>query len=206
MNEEFRVGMNIRRLREERGLSLRALADRCGLSINAISRIERGANSPTVTSLEQIARALGVSIVSLFEGDSHKLILYRSEEFNRSIEKGGLLFENLIVENSSLPFQCVRISAQPGHNQLPEVAHPGYEFNYCLAGSVDFIIDEKIYTLNRGDCICFDARQPHCWRNHANEVSSLLVVTYSSEGTNSFPVYYPEIEEIFRSIAHSSAE
>ncbi len=46
---EPNVGQRIRTIRERQRLSLRALAERSGLSFNAISLIERGENSPTVS-------------------------------------------------------------------------------------------------------------------------------------------------------------
>lgn len=196
MAEEKSVGSNIRRLRDERGYSLRSLADRCGLSVNAISRIERGANSPTVNSLEQIARALGVSVVSLFENESDRLVLFRSDQYAQAIERGGLLFESLVVESSEFPFQCVRITARPGHKiRLSEVAHPGYEFIYCLEGSIVFSIEENQYRLNCGDCICLDARQAHCWHNEWQSPATILVITYSADGLISYPLLHPEILE-----------
>ena len=48
------VGQRIRTIREAQGHSLRALAERSGLSLNAISLIERGENSPTVSSLHPV--------------------------------------------------------------------------------------------------------------------------------------------------------
>jgi len=60
------VGRIIRDLRKQRGFSLRTLAELCGLSINAISKIERGENSPTVVSLHRLAMALDVPISTLF--------------------------------------------------------------------------------------------------------------------------------------------
>lgn len=66
LEANLNVGQRIRRLREQRQLSLRALARLCGLSTNAISLIERGENSPTVSSLHALATALGVSITDFF--------------------------------------------------------------------------------------------------------------------------------------------
>ena len=60
------VGQRIRTIRERQGLSLRAVAERCGLSLNAISLIERGENSPTVSSLHHLATALNVPITRFF--------------------------------------------------------------------------------------------------------------------------------------------
>jgi len=45
------VGEVLKRLREEKGISLRQLAARSGLSPNALSTIERGRVSPSVSTL-----------------------------------------------------------------------------------------------------------------------------------------------------------
>ena len=51
----------LREMRQEKGLSQEELADRAGLHRTYISQVERGLKSPSLRSLEQIARALGVS-------------------------------------------------------------------------------------------------------------------------------------------------
>ena len=70
------VGQQIRALREQQGLSLRALAERCGLSMNAISLIERGENSPTVSSLHLLALALNVPITAFFEAKQEQTVVF----------------------------------------------------------------------------------------------------------------------------------
>ena len=54
--------------REAAGFSLRRLATRSGISPSMISDIERGAKSPTVTTIVRLARALGVSASALIDG------------------------------------------------------------------------------------------------------------------------------------------
>jgi transcriptional regulator with XRE-family HTH domain len=53
----------VRDLRIRSGLTQRRLAVRAGTTQSAISRIERGVESPTVERLEQILVALGVGLV-----------------------------------------------------------------------------------------------------------------------------------------------
>lgn len=53
------VGSLLRRAREQQGLSQRRLALRAGTSQDAISRIERGAEAPTLERLAQLLLALG---------------------------------------------------------------------------------------------------------------------------------------------------
>jgi transcriptional regulator with XRE-family HTH domain len=56
---------NLRRIREERGLSQRALADRAGVVKSTIYEAEAGRRIPRIQTLEKLADALGVSIVDL---------------------------------------------------------------------------------------------------------------------------------------------
>src|SRR5512147_636526 len=60
------VGELVRRLREQRGLSLRALAARTDFSPSFISQLENGQVSPSIYSMEKIAAALGVSLAAFF--------------------------------------------------------------------------------------------------------------------------------------------
>src|ERR687884_2121612 len=61
------VGVRLRRLRQERGLSQRELAGP-GVSYAYISRIEAGARRPSVKALRTLARTLGVSAEYLETG------------------------------------------------------------------------------------------------------------------------------------------
>ena len=61
------IGHRIRELREAQELTVRVLSDRTGLAENSIARIERGERIPSATSVEAIARGLGVAPGELFE-------------------------------------------------------------------------------------------------------------------------------------------
>src|ERR687884_1856852 len=61
------VGVRLRRLRQERGLSQRELAGP-GVSYAYISRIEAGARRPSVKALRTLAPKLGVSVEYLETG------------------------------------------------------------------------------------------------------------------------------------------
>ena len=61
---------NLRKLRAEKGLSQEELADRSGLHRTYIGSVERGERNVTLSSLELIASALDVDILTLL---SHEL-------------------------------------------------------------------------------------------------------------------------------------
>ena len=56
------VGENIRRIRQERGLTLKQLGDMVGVSEAYIRAYETGRRNPKIKSLEAIAQALAVNV------------------------------------------------------------------------------------------------------------------------------------------------
>ena len=67
MDVRRRVGLNVTKVRKERGLRQEGLAFECGLHRTYISGVERGIRNPTVVVLEKIAKALRVSTSRLLD-------------------------------------------------------------------------------------------------------------------------------------------
>jgi transcriptional regulator with XRE-family HTH domain len=59
------LGINVRRLRKERGLSQEALADAVGLAPTYVGQIERGLRNPTLDVVERFADVLGAEALDL---------------------------------------------------------------------------------------------------------------------------------------------
>jgi transcriptional regulator with XRE-family HTH domain len=177
------VGPRIRAMREQRGLSLRALAERCGLSINAISLIERGENSPTVSSLHLLATALGVKISDFFE-DSHENAVVHVRHDQRLATRGhGLLMESLGIGLRHQQLEPFLVTVQPGAADPSEtIVHPGQEFVCCLEGTILYQVGDQAYDLEAGDSLLFDATQPHSFRNAGDSPARMLVVFQAAEG------------------------
>ncbi len=67
MDVRRRLGLNLKRLREEQGFSQESFADHCGLHRTYISGIERGVRNPTVLILDKIAKGLKVPAGQLLD-------------------------------------------------------------------------------------------------------------------------------------------
>jgi transcriptional regulator with XRE-family HTH domain len=176
------VGQRIRLLREERGWSLRALAERCGLSINAISLIERGENSPTVSSLHLLATSLGVSITDFFEDEREQTVVYVRPENRLRSQANGIAMESLGIglRNQQLEPFLLTVAAETGNIDQP-VSHPGEEFIFCLEGEVSYCVADQIYRLEAGSSLLFEAMTPHCFRNTAKTPALLMAVFLAGE-------------------------
>lgn len=60
------VGSTVRRLREERGLSMSELARQAGVGISTVLATERGKTSPTESTVRKLAIAFGVSLQIIY--------------------------------------------------------------------------------------------------------------------------------------------
>jgi transcriptional regulator with XRE-family HTH domain len=60
------IGQEVRRRREELGLTGAQLAERSGLSAGAVSQIENGKRTPSSTTVMKLAQGLGVEVGELF--------------------------------------------------------------------------------------------------------------------------------------------
>lgn len=59
------VGRNVRRIRQENGLTQEQFADCSGFSQQYISGLENGQRNPTVVTVYELAQALGVNHLEL---------------------------------------------------------------------------------------------------------------------------------------------
>ncbi len=64
-NVDPALGAAVRRLREDRGLSMEALAYRAGITLNTITRLELAQSEPGWMTVRKVADALGVTLADL---------------------------------------------------------------------------------------------------------------------------------------------
>ena len=62
-----KVGLKIKLLRTKAGISQEKLAELADLNKNSIGAIERGESSPSIDTLDAIARAFGMELVELID-------------------------------------------------------------------------------------------------------------------------------------------
>ncbi len=172
------VGIRLRQLREQRGLSIRALARQSGLSANALSLIERGRSSPSVSTLYKVATAMGVPITTFFqtEPELHDVVYIRAGERTRVPFTRGLV-EGLGGEGFSGRVEPFALTLENGANSGPQpIVHTGHEFVLCLRGQLEYQVEDEIFLLEAGDTLLFAAHRQHRWRNPGPLVTSAIFV------------------------------
>jgi transcriptional regulator with XRE-family HTH domain len=172
------VGTRLRQLREERNMSMRSLATASGLSANALSMIERGKTSPSVSTLYKLADAMGVPITTFFGEQTTKqqAIFMRSQERPRvSFSRG--VWEGLGGEQFSGRVEPFMLTLESGASSGPHtMIHSGHEFVFCLRGQLEYFVEKQAFTLGPGDSLLFAAQLNHRWRNSGGVVTNALIV------------------------------
>ena len=172
------VGARMRQMREERGLSIRALARKSGMSANALSMIERGRSSASVSTLYKVATALGVPITSFFESGITKddVVFCKAVGRTRVAFARGL-WEGLGGEKFSGRVEPFALTLESGAGSGPEtIEHTGHEFVLCLRGQLEYQIEREIYLLEPGDSLLFASNLKHRWRNPGPMVTNAVFV------------------------------
>lgn len=178
------IGSRIRIIREQQKMSLRALAEQCKLSANAISMIERGENSPTVSSLHALATALGVEITDFFEDARNQTVVFVKKDQRLRTDGKGLVMESLGIGLHNQQIEPFLVTVEPTSGEVNEpITHPGQEFIYCLDGNIDYRVGSQTYHIDVGDSLLFDATQPHSFENRGDSVATILLVFQTTKGS-----------------------
>ena len=183
LTAEALIGNKIRELRGLRGLSLRKLAERSGLNINTLSMVENGKTSPSVSTLQQLARALDVSIAAFFASEPVSLHVVFTAHHNRpDAAFNNARMENLGKDLAGNAVQPFVVTLEPGAGSGERmIVHTGHEFVYCLSGRVLYMIEDKAYLLEPGDSLVFESHLPHRWQNICECQSQIILVLYPAD-------------------------
>jgi transcriptional regulator with XRE-family HTH domain len=172
------IGERLRELREARNISMRALAAKSGLSANALSMIERGRASPSVSTLYKLADALGISITSFFGSDAERkqVVFLKADERTRvSFTRG--VFEALGGEQFVGRVEPFLLTLENNAHSGPRsMMHTGHEFVFCLRGELEYQVERQIYQLSAGDSLLFAAHLKHRWKNPGKTVATALII------------------------------
>jgi len=172
------VGGRLRELRQERGMSMRALARASGLSANALSMIERGRTSPSVSTLYKLADAMGIPITAFFRQDPPRqdVVFRKAGERTRVPFMRGL-WEGLGGESFIGRVEPFMLTLESGASSGPfGIVHTGHEFVLCVRGELEYQVENERFVLEAGDSLLFAAQLKHRWRNAGKKVCNAMFV------------------------------
>ncbi len=166
---EVAIGREVKTLRTKLGLTVVDLAAATGLSSGMLSKIENGATSPSLTTLQSLSRALGVPVTSLFRRfEQGRTATFVKAGEGLPIERRGTrnkhqyrLLGHTTDEASRVMVEPYLITLTQESDVFPTFQHPGLEFLFMLEGEVVYRHGEASYLMTPGDSLFFDADAPH---------------------------------------------
>ena len=168
------IGLRLRNLRVQRGLSLGAVAKTVGISLGFLSAIERSQMSASVGTLRKLARFYKTNILEFFDPSKSNPNLVRPA-MRKVLEAGpGVRMELLAWGNTVMEPHLFRISPSAGSGD--SYSHEGEEFLYVLRGELKIALDTQEYRLKQGDSFYFESGMPHTWSNPGKTETCVLWV------------------------------
>jgi transcriptional regulator with XRE-family HTH domain len=164
---EAGIGTEVRRLRKSLDLTVAELGLAGGISAGMLSKIENGAISPSLATLDSLAKALNVPISRLFaETEERRDCSFVKGGTGVRIERRGtkaghlynLLGHSLAGEIAVEPYL---ITLSKDAVPYTHFRHAGVEFIYMLSGKVRYLHSDRSYVLEAGDALFFDAAARH---------------------------------------------
>ena len=177
------IGLQIRRIRKDKNLSLQEIANRTGLSKSLMSKVENFRTIPSLPVLLKISDALNVDMAELVKGINKKhkqayIIVRKNEKKIIKRENArGFTYESLIItenKKTSLFESFILTLKRDAKRKL--VSTDGNEFLFILDGKIEFEYGKKKICLMNGDLIFFDGRIPHVPKNMGQGEAKILVI------------------------------
>ncbi|RZU72704.1 XRE family transcriptional regulator [Micromonospora kangleipakensis] len=110
------VGLRVRALREERGMSLSTLARRAGVGKATLSGLENGTRNPTLETLYAVTAQLGVPLTAVLSGPTETPTV-------RGAAVSATLLE--VFTDSDATYELYRMRVAPGPGQLSPAHQAG---------------------------------------------------------------------------------
>ncbi len=164
---EAAIGREVRAFRKELDMTVADLAKVAGLSAGMLSKIEHGLTSPSLATLQGLAKALHVPVTTLFrkfeeESDASFVKAGQGLNIERRGTRAGHQYQLLgHTIGKSIGVEPYLITLTDESDIFPIFQHAGVEFIYMLEGKVQYRHGDKVYTLDSGDSLFFDADAPH---------------------------------------------
>jgi transcriptional regulator with XRE-family HTH domain len=173
---ELQLGPRIRALRQARNITLRELAGRAGVTESFLSQVEREVTSPSIASVQRIARGLDLSIAELFTEDApHGRVVRRSER--RRIAYPGLgAVDEFLTSGLEGRLQVILSTIEPGGGTGDEAyAHDSdEEVVIVLSGRLELWVADEHHILEAGDTVRYSSRLKHRNRNIGDTTAVVL--------------------------------
>lgn len=183
MINESEIGKNIKRYRKARGQTLQSLADVTGYSKGYLSKLEKSDYAPPLSTLTQIAKALGVTTSALLGEAVRQNAISFIKKNERMVIVGqgttfGYLYESIAYKYSDRSMQPFVLTMPLNAKKKGRFQHNSEEMLFVLKGTMKFHYGTEEFIVEEGDCIYFDGSIPHRGESYGDQEAVCLMVMH----------------------------
>jgi transcriptional regulator with XRE-family HTH domain len=177
----MKIGPIVKASRIHQRLTLKELATKSGLTISFLSQLERGLVSPSISSLERIADAMGRKIGYFFEREENKELVF----VKKGTDKKDIKEEEISYEALASGFLNIKMQPQIFtlgiKTELPKdlIYTDRENFGIVLKGKLEFLCGDKKIILEEGDSIyCACTKRLNSIKNISEAEAKLLWIVF----------------------------
>ncbi len=172
------IAINLKRLREEKNLSLGQLADLAGVSKVMLSQVEKGTSNPTINTLWKIAGGLQVTYADLLELPENDVVHVKKADIY-PLNEGLYHIYSYYKRDSNRNFELYQIEVEPGC-QHESIGHSkeSYEYIMMMEGELEVDVNGECHVLKQDDGFCFEAKMQHRYRNKTKKTAKAVLMIY----------------------------
>ena len=170
------LGPRLRRMRQDRGLTLEQVADAVGLSPSFLSELERDQSGASMTTLHRLLGYYGTTVAAILEGARGHAPRPRRRGRGRSVRQRGVLVEPLGSGQTVMEPRVLTV--EPGAAGEGAADQRGEQFVYVLEGALEVTLSgRERYVLRQGDSLCCPGGVVRAWRNPGRSGARVLWVS-----------------------------
>lgn len=176
------ISANLKKLRNERNLSLGQLSELSGVSKVMLSQIEKGESNPTINTIWKIATGLQVPYTSLIDSPMEDcIILHKNDRSKQAEDNNSFISYCYYTTNPNRNFELFKVVMKPRSKHDSE-GHSTRTQEYIIVdhGVLTIQLNTGEYTLMEGDSIHFDCSLSHSYVNRHNDELEFTTIIYYS--------------------------
>jgi len=170
------IGVKIKKLRKQKGLTLEELASRCELTKGFLSQMERNLTSPSIATLDDILEALGTTLSEFFKDEKNEKVVFCENDFFVD-EKDGYTINWIVPNSQKNEMEPVLIEIQPNEKSFEVTPNDGEEFGFVLEGRVTLVNGDKEHIVKKGETFYLTGKNFHYLRNDKKNVAKVIWIS-----------------------------
>ena len=181
------VGQRVRKIREQKGLSLQELSNLTGFDEDFLAGIESNQVQPQLGTVIKLSKALDSAFGRIVSGVGDRLYSITRKNERRTVSRSSdhdgkqhlYAYKSLAPDVKGRHMEALIVQLEQAQTKDISV-HEGEEFIFVLNGTVELHIGDESFDLEPGDSVYYLSTTPHFIASKSGR-ATILAVLYEGE-------------------------